>query len=231
MKKTVQPTLRERLERSLRSFSHNIRGAIAVEMAFILPIFFSFAFLTYDAGTVYTQYKRGVRHYYSLGDIISAQTQNLTCSKLDKIAELVYASYAAGNWARRPRPSGVDFDQNGALDFRFRLQMIRVDRLANGSIRGFVEWEYRRDTGQVNPGVYINVPAALRIEGLRYVFVDGNLFIAPALNYLGIFDYHPAANQTHKSVRLDRYFPLRFVPNVGLTSTVNDPFTTKCGPA
>ncbi len=213
------------------AFARGKRGAIAVEMAFILPIFFSFAFLTYDAGTVYTQYKRGVRHYYSLGDIISAQTQDLTCSKLDRIAELVYESYAAGNWARRPRPSGVDFNRDGALDFRFRLQMIRVVKLANGQLRGYVEWDYRRDTTLTSPGVNINVPAAMRIEGLRYVLVDGSLFIAPALNYLGVFDYHPAANQTHKSVAIDRYFPLRFVTNVGLTSTPTDPFTNKCGKA
>ncbi len=222
------------LKRKVLGLSRDVKGSIAVEMAFILPIFASMAFLTYDAGTVYTQYKRGTRHYYALGDIMSAQTTNVTCSQLDKISELVYDSYANGNWARRPRPSGNDFNRNGALDFRFAIKMINAELQPNGKIKGRIEWAYWRhgrdmDTGsEKKPGELVNIPAGLQIDGLTFVHIDGALFIAPALNYLGVFDYHPSSSKTHKQVQIDRYFPLRFVPAVGLDYSVDDPLTDKC---
>ena len=226
--------LRRALKRKVVGFGGDAKGSIAVEMAFILPIFASMAFLTFDAGTVYTQYKRGTRHYYALGDVISSQTQNLTCSQLDKISELVYASYANGNWARRPRPSGNDFTENGALDFRFQLKMIKAELQPNGKIKGRIEWAYWRHTqdmdtsGGKKPGELTNIPAGLQIDGLEFVQVDGALFIAPALNYLGVFDYNASSSKTHKQVPIDRYFPLRFITGLGLDYSADDPLTDKC---
>ncbi|MEO1749404.1 MAG: hypothetical protein AAFR27_12465, partial [Pseudomonadota bacterium] len=217
-------------------FGASSRASVSVEMAFILPTFAAMAFLTWDAGTVYTQYKRGARHYYAIGDIMSAQTTDMTCSRLNKISELVYDSYAAGNWARRPeKGSGVAFDQNGALDFRFIIYAVRVEQRPNGSYRGRVQWGYYRDhrdmesNGGKKPGDLLSVPNGMRIDGLEYIMVDGNLFIAPAINYLGIFDYAPNNNnQVHKQVPINRYFPLRFLPSLNLVETVDDPFTDKC---
>ena len=225
---------RRALKRKVVGFRSDAKGSIAVEMAFILPIFASMAFLTFDAGTVYTQYKRGTRHYYALGDVISSQTQNLTCSKLDKISELVYDSYANGNWARRPRPSGNDFTRNGALDFRFTLKVLKAELQPNGNIKGRIEWAYWRHTRDMDranekkPGDLINIPPGLQIDGLEFVHVDGALFIAPALNYLGVFDYNAAADKTHKQVPIDRYFPLRFITGLGLDYSADDPLTDKC---
>lgn len=225
---------RRALKRKVVGFGGDAKGSIAVEMAFILPIFASMAFLTFDAGTVYTQYKRGTRHYYALGDVISSQTQNLTCKQLDKISELVYDSYANGNWARRPRPSGNDFTSDGALDFRFQLKMIKAELRPNGKIKGRIQWAYWRhsqdmDTsGGKKPGELINIPEGLQLDGLEFVQVDGALFIAPALNYLGVFDYNAASNKTHKQVPIDRYFPLRFITGLSLEYNDDDPLTEKC---
>ena len=228
--------LRNFLKSRMFSFGANRNASVSVEMAFILPTFAAMAFLTWDAGTVNTQYKRGARHYYAMGDIMSAQTTDMTCSRLDKISELVYDSYAAGNWARRPeKGSGVAFDQNGALDFRFIIYAVRVEQRPNGRYRGRVQWGYYRDhrdmesNGGKKPGDLLSVPNGMRIDGLEYIMVDGNLFIAPAINYLGIFDYAPNNNnQVHKQVPINRYFPLRFLPSLNLVETVDDPFTDKC---
>lgn len=227
--------LRGLMKRKLIRFGRQERGAIAVEMAFILPIFAAMAFLTYDAGTVYTQYKRGTRHYYAMGDILSAQTQNVTCSQLDKMSELVYDSYAAGNWARRSRASGSNFTQNGALDFRFAIKVLHMTTdPADNKIKGRIEWAYWRhgrdmDTGNEDkPGDYVEVPEGLRIAGIEVVYVDGSLFIAPSLNYLGIFDFNPGANSTHKIIEVDRYFPLRFRTGLDIDYSNNDPLSDKC---
>ncbi|MEO0919238.1 MAG: hypothetical protein AAFX98_00915, partial [Pseudomonadota bacterium] len=62
--------------------------------------------------------------------------------------------------------------------------------------------------GGKKPGDLLSVPNGMRIDGLEYIMVDGNLFIAPAINYLGIFDYAPNNNnQVHKQVPINRYFP------------------------
>lgn len=226
--------IRRVLKYKLDSFGRHDRGSIAVEMAFILPIFASMAFLTYDAGTVYTQYKRGTRNYYAMGDILASQTQNVTCSQLDKISELVYDSYEAGNWARRVR-EGTNFTQNGALDFRFALRVVKMEKdPADQKIKGRIEWSYWRHGRDMNkpnepkPGEYVEVPEGLQIEGLEAVFVDGSLYIAPALNYLGVFDFHPSADKTHKIIDVDRYFPLRFVTNLDLEYSLTDPLSKKC---
>lgn len=226
--------MKKLMKRKLIRFGGSERGTIAVEMAFILPLFASMAFLTFDAGTVYTQYKRGTRHYYALGDVLSAQNQNVTCSQLDKISELVYASYAAGNWARRPRPNGNDFNENGALDFRFAIKMLEVETRPNGRIKGRIKWAYWRHTRDMDkpnekkPGSFVNVPNGLRTPGLALIHIDGALFIAPSLNYLGIFDYHASTTQTHKQVPVDRYFPLRFMTGLSIDYADVDELSDKC---
>ncbi|KPB02559.1 TadE/TadG family type IV pilus assembly protein [Ahrensia marina] len=228
--------IRNALKRKIIRFGRHDKGSIAVEMAFILPIFASMAFLTYDAGTVYTQYKRGTRNYYAMGDILASQTKNVTCSQLDKIAELVYTSYETGNWARRLRSGGNDFTRNGALDFRFAIRVLRIieDPLDGNKIKGRIEWSYWRHgrdmdrNNEPKPGEYVEVPDGLKIPGLEVVFVDGSLYIAPALNYLGVFDFNPSANRTHKIIKVDRYFPLRFISNLDLEFTLTDPLTEKC---
>lgn len=233
--KGIFQRLRSILKHKLISFGRQERGAIAVEMAFILPIFASMAFLTYDAGTVYTQYKRGIRNYYSLGDILAYQTEDVTCSQLDKISEMVYKSYVSGNWARREQAGRDDFTKAGAVDFRFALRLVKIDEdPVDKKLKGRIEWSYwRHDHDMTNPnepkpGDYIEVPEGLQIKGLEAVFVDGSLYIAPALNYLGIFDFNPSANETHKIIDVDRYFPLRFVSTLGLKYSFKDPLSQKC---
>lgn len=211
-----------------RLFARNGRGSVSVEMAFVLPIFAAIAFLTWDAGTIYTQYNRAVSNLYSVGDIITTRTEDLTCNQLDAISELVYDSYAHGNWARRQR-SGDDFPANGALDFRFLATMIRVETRPNGRIRGRIEWEYRRhQTRARNPGRLVNIPNELQIDGMRYLHLDGFFHLAPSFNYLGIFDMHPAANRDDGLFRVNQYFPLRYVPNIDLVEEPGDQFDYKC---
>lgn len=222
------------LKSKIFKFSSSDRASISVEMAFILPLFAVMAFLSFDAGTVYTQYKRGSRHYYALGDVLSAQTQNVTCNQLDKISEVVYDSYAEGNWARRPRPSGNDFTKAGALDFRFALKLVKTEKQADNSIKGRIQWAYWRHWRSMNrssedkPGDLVDIPEGLQIEGLEFVHVDGSLFIAPKFNYLGVFDYHPSSNKTHKEIEIDRYFPLRFMTGLNIDFDEDDPLDKRC---
>lgn len=227
----LQSTIRRELVRQkaqMRRFARNARASVAVEMAFVLPIFAAMAFLTWDAGTVYTQYNRAVSNLYSVGDIITTRTQDLTCNQLDAISELVYESYAHGNWARRVR-AGEDFPASGALDFRFRATMMRVETRPNGRIRGRTEWEYRRHQSQArDPGRLINIPNELQIDGMRYLHLEGFFHLAPSFNYLGIFDLNPRDNRNDGLFRVDQYFPLRYVPNVDLVEETGDQFDTKC---
>ena len=220
-------------------FLENTRAAIAVEMAFVLPIFIMLGFLSWDAATIYTQIKRGTKHYYSVGDVMASQTRDMTCSRLDKVAELVYSSYAAGNWARRPRPTGNDFTRDGALDFRYVVRVVTVQDPATetvtGDLRGRVRWEYFRspedmDTeSEIKPGDLIDIPDGLRIAGQTYVQIAGRLWVAPAINYLGVFDFNPADHTvTHTQFDVVRFFPLRYVTALGLESSTADPLTDKC---
>jgi hypothetical protein len=223
----------------LKGFRRNRKGAIAVEMAFVLPIFISLGFLSWDAATIFTQIKRGTKHYYSFGDTVAAQTDDLSCNRLDKIADLVYASYAAGNWARRPRPSGNDFTKDGALDFRFQLRVVTVQDPAletvTGPLKGRVRWVYFRtpedmdNSSEIKPGDLIDIPDGLRVAGQTYAQIDGRLWVAPAINYLGVFDFDPANSAvTHKEIDIERFFPLRYVTYVGLDETTADPLSDKC---
>jgi len=227
------------LRDTLGAFRKNTRAAIAVEMAFVLPIFIMIGFLSWDAATIYTQIKRGTKHYYSVGDIMSSQTEDMTCSRLDKVAELVYSSYAAGNWARRPRPLGNDFTRDGALDFRYVIRVVTVQDPATetvtGDLKGRVRWEYFRtpedmDTeSEVKPGELIDIPDGLRIAGQTYVQIAGRLWVAPSINYLGVFDFDPSDNTvTHTQLDVVRFFPLRYVTSLGLDYDASDPLTDKC---
>ncbi len=217
-----------RLRARLHRFGRDARASIAVEMAFILPIFASMAFLTWDAGTVYTQYNRSVQNIYSLGDIVSTQRHSLSCDRMDLISQLVYESYADGNWARRQRSEGDNFNLSGAPDFRFIVRMMEAETRPNGSIRGRVLWEYRRQGGTANAGNLRSIPSSLRIDGMRFVMVEGNIIVRPAMNYLGIFELDPENNRVHKRIDIDRYFPLRFVPAIDLVATGADPYDNKC---
>jgi len=211
-----------------RLFARDGRGSVSVEMAFVLPIFAAMAFLTWDAGTIYTQYNRSVSNLYSVGDIITTRTEDLTCDQLDAISELVYDSYAHGNWARRIR-SGDDFPANGALDFRFRATMILVETRPNGRVRGRTEWEYRRHQSQArDPGRLINIPDELQIDGMRYLHLEGFFHLAPSFNYLGIFDLNPRENRDDGLFRVNQYFPLRYVPSIDLVEETGDLFSNKC---
>ena len=212
----------------MRRFARDVRASVAVEMAFVLPIFASMAFLTWDAGTVYTQYNRSISNLYSLGDIISTRTADLTCDRLDAIAELVYGSYAYGNWARRTG-TGVAFGRDGALDFRFRITMVHVETRPGGEVAGRIEWEYvRAGPAARDAGQFIDIPDEMRVVGTRFIIVDGLIFLAPALNYLGIFDYHADAGRTDARFDIQQFFPLRFVPNVALVEEWGDLFDEKC---
>ena len=217
-----------RLSARICRFVRDARASVAVEMAFVLPIFASMAFLTWDAGTVYTQYNRATSNLYSIGDIISTRTTDVTCNELDAISELVYQSYAYGNWARRTG-TGMDFDRNGALDFRFRIVMVRARTRPNGVIQGQIEWEYSRAKRRArNPGRYINIPDEMQIDGMRFVVVDGFIFLAPTFNYLGIFDMNPDKPRTDRKFDMKQFFPLRFVPNISLVEEPGDRFDDKC---
>lgn len=218
-----------RLRARMRRFQRDVRAVVAVEMAYILPIFAMMAFLTWDAGSIYTQFTRSTSNLYSMGDIISTRTEDVTCDQLDAISQLVYESYIHGNWARRGSGGAESFTANGAPDFRFILRMINVELQPNGSLRGRVEWEYRRQQGRVGrAGRLVDVPNEMQIEGMRYLDLQGNVRVAPAMNYLGIFDYDPAANRTYLNVDIDHMFPLRFVPNVSLIEKPGDLYNNKC---
>ena len=212
-----------------RSLVRETRGAVAVEMAFILPIFAALVFLTWDAGTIYTQYNRSTSNLYSVGDIITTRTEDITCDQLDALTELVYESYAHGNWARRTHEEGDDFGADGAPDFRFVVSMIRVEEQPTGDLKGVVEWEYRRQQGDVeNAGEVIDIPTEMQVEGLRYLDLTGTIRVAPSINYLGVFDYQPETNETYLDVTMNSYFPLRFVPNVALVEASGDRYNDKC---
>lgn len=227
------------LREKLAAFAANGRAAITVEMAFVLPIFISLGLLTWDAAVIYTQIKRGTKHYYSVGDVMASQTKDVTCKQLDKVAELVYASYAAGNWARRPRPSGNDFTRDGALDFRYVIRIVTVQDPALetvvGDLKGRVRWAYFRtpedmdSDGEKKPGDLVEIPDGLRIPGQTYVQIAGRLWVAPAINYLGIFDFDPSNESvTHTQIDIERFFPLRYITALGLDYDVSDPLSDKC---
>ncbi|MCR9123143.1 MAG: pilus assembly protein [Phyllobacteriaceae bacterium] len=212
----------------LRRFARNAGGSVAVEMAFILPIFAAMAFLTWDAGTVYTQYNRALSNLYSVGDIITTRTQDVTCNQLDAISELVYDSYAHGNWARRIQ-DGDDFQADGALDFRFRIVMIRAETQPSGTVRGRTEWEYVRASQTARePGQLIDIPNEMRIDGMRYVHVEGFIYLRPTFNYLGIFDMNPDPDREDGLMEMDQFFPIRYVPNIDLIEEPGDEFDAKC---
>jgi len=216
------------LQQRLSRFGQDARAAITVEMAFVLPIFASMAFLTWDAGTVYTQYNRSIRNIYSIGDIISTQRHSLTCNRLDLISELVYESYADGNWARRERGNNDHFNANGAPDFRFIIRMVEAETRPNGRIRGRVLWEYRRQGGTARAGNLRGIPASLQVDGMRFVVIEGNISLRPAMNYMGVFELDPENGRVHRKIDLDRYFPLRFVPSIDLVERSGDEFDDKC---
>lgn len=223
----------------LAALGRDSRGSITIEMALVLPLFISLTFLSWDAATIFTQVKRGTKHYYSMGDVVASQTADLTCSRLDKIAELVYDSYAAGNWARRIGSGDDQFDANGATDFRFAIKVLTVQDPAvetvTGDLKGRVRWVYFRtpedmDTADEDkPGDLVDIPVGLRVPGQTYVHLDGRLFIAPALNYLGIFDLDKEdAGVLHMQNDIGRYFPLRYTTALGLREVSGDPMTDKC---
>lgn len=212
-----------------RRFTRDTRGSVAVEMAFILPIFISMAFLSWDAGTVLTQYNRSLSNLYSLGDIVSTRTSDLTCDQLDNISDLVYESYAHGNWARRGRFENA-FNDTGAPDFRISITMVEVIKLGNGAFRGEVEWEYvRAGRDARDPGQRFLIPDEMWVEGLRYVLVRGFIHLQPSINYLGIFDMNPGNDdRTDALFNTEHYFPLRFVPNLRLLEEPGDLYNDKC---
>jgi hypothetical protein len=238
MRLTTRITLAMLSARAL-SFGRNCRASITVEMAFVLPLFISLGFLSWDAATIYTQIKRGTKHYYSIGDIVASQTDDMTCARLDKVSELVYTSYAAGNWARRVNAGGEDFTSDGALDFRYVIRVMTVQdpvtETVTGDLQARIRWIYFRtpedmDTGsEAKPGELVPIPSGLRVPGQTYVQINGRLWVAPAINYLGIFDFDPSnASVTHMQVDVDRYFPLRYTTAVGLDDSMSDPMTDKC---
>lgn len=213
----------------VRRLVRDTRAAVAVEMAFILPIFAAIVFLTWDAGTVYTQYNRSTSNLYSIGDLITTRTEDITCDQLDAMSELVYQSYAHGNWARRQRDDDADFTDEGAPDFRFVTRMIRVELQPTGDLKGVVEWEYRRQQGNVETaGELVDVPSEMEVDGMRYLDLTGNIRVAPALNYMGVFDYQPDSGETYLEVEIDSFFPIRFVPNVALIEKPSDRYDEKC---
>lgn len=219
-------------------FLRERKAAITVEMAFVLPLFMSLTFLSWDAAAIHTQIKRATKHYYSIGDIVSSQTFDLTCDRLDRISDLVYDSYAEGNWARRVAVDGENFDADGAPDFRFTIRVFTVQDPAvetvTGDLKGRLRWIYFRtpedmDTaGEDKPGDLIDIPSGLRTAGITYVQIDGRLFVAPAINYLGMFDLDPEGEGLHMEKRINRYFPLRYTTALGLDETEEDPMTDKC---
>lgn len=212
----------------LRKFARDVRASVAVEMAFILPIFASMAFLTWDAGTVYTQYSRSTSNIYSLGDIVATRISDLTCNQLDAISELVYESYAYGNWARRSR-AGADFGVDGAPDFKFRITMVRAETRPNGRVDGRLEWEYVRAAQSAREaGGLISIPEEMQVDGMRFVVVDGFISLEPMLNYLGIFDFDPDSNRADGQFDMQQFFPIRFVPNISLVEEPGDLFDEKC---
>ena len=228
-----------RLAEPFVRFIANRRASITVEMAFVLPLFISLGFLSWDAATVYTQIKRGTKHYYSIGDVVASQTDDMSCARMDKVSDLVYDSYATGNWARRLNDSGDNFTRDGALDFKYVIRVLTIQDPATetvtGDLQGRIRWVYFRtpedmDTpSESKPGDLISVPAGMRIPGQTFVQVNGRLWVAPAINYLGIFDFDPGnASVTHKEFELNRYFPLRYTTHVGLDASLSDPMTEKC---
>jgi Flp pilus assembly pilin Flp len=213
-------------------------GAVTIEVAVLMPIMAVLIFVTFDASTVYTQYDRATKSYYSMGDLVASQTQDLTCSRLDTMAELVYASYAAGNWARNDRASGETFTKDGAPDFRFIVRVITVQNPATetvkGALRGRVVWTYFRtyndmtSKGEAKPGDLVDIPPGLRVPGVTMVQIHGRMFLSPTFNYLGAFDSSNNNSPVKNRLDMDRYFPMRFVPNLNLIAPAGDPMTAKC---
>ena len=92
-----------------------------------------------------------------------------------------------------------------------------------------MEWEYRRQQGNVETaGELVNVPSEMEVDGMRYLDLTGNIRVAPALNYMGVFDYQPDSGETYLEVEIDSFFPIRFVPNVALIEKPSDRYDEKC---
>ena len=209
----------------LRRFIRAKRASVAVEMAFVLPVFAIMTFATWDAATIYTQYSRATSNLYSIGDMITTRTQDISCGQLDRLSTLVYESYKHGNWARQRRVgNGSDFTKDGAPDFRFRVRMISVAKKnpSDANLSGKVEWAYRRMEGSVAgsvPQASIDVPEGLRTQNTRYLELIGFIRLYPMTSYGGLFPTDPAIGRAFHEVEIVTYFPLRFVPNVALSPT------------
>lgn len=207
-------------------FGKNSEGVAALEFALILPLLLGMCFLVFDTTAVMTQSKRATRHYYSLGDIVSSSAGDLTCGDLDKASELVYASYRHSNWARRVRNGDDQFTDNGALDFRFILSVVEAKSQDNGNVRGEVDWVFFRTNGIIQsdkgwrPGRKFNIPDGLQVPGTKFVRVEGRVYTKPLIGY--------KSDGSQKLKTVIRYFPLRFVNDVGLVEEPGDEYTDKC---
>jgi hypothetical protein len=173
-------------------FMRDGSGSVAVETAFIVPIYITIAIFAFEAVAYVKMAERSDQAFYAIGDVISNQRGAVNCVFLDNLAQLGYDMYRYGNWSSSDK-EGLDYTNatRGELSIWMLAATIQPKATPTALAKGTVNWEFRR-TGAASISLTQAVSAAVipneyYSPGEQLLVMRAQVNSKPPLNLLGLW--------------------------------------------
>ncbi len=204
-------------------FLGNKRGAIAVESAFIIPIYVVVFTLAFEAVTYIKLKQRSEQVVFAMADVVTSQTSDVDCEFLDNLGKLGWEMYRHGNWGSTV-PAGNTGDA-GQEEVPIWVLAATIQPDADGALNnatGAVNWHYKRaniSAPIVSQNNTVSIPVQYYFPHEQLILVYGELRSTMPYNLFGLW-----GDEVFFKSKL-KYMAPRNVKTIGLGGTN---FTPNC---
>jgi len=188
-----------------QSLWHSHSGTITTEFAFALPFLALMGLAGLDAAGIHKNATRGETAIFSIGNTVSSLEGNVSCTFLNRVADLAFDSYISGNWgaqegASDPQTGGNDDNGSGGLQIEIRALKVLTPADPDynpDNVQARLMWGYYvapvtfppspDPNDPREPGNLVDIPEPYQAEGEFFIEVSGATYSDPLTGYLGIF--------------------------------------------
>lgn len=129
------------------AFLRNANGAIAVESAFIIPIYVVVFTFSFEAVAYIKLKERSEQVIYAMADVITSQKKDVDCVFLDNLGKLGWEMFRNGNWGSTvpvTNTTNLSYNEVPIWVLATTIQTKAAGAEATAAAVGNVDWQYKR---------------------------------------------------------------------------------------
>ncbi|HSO48516.1 MAG TPA: hypothetical protein VLQ68_11360, partial [Rhizobiaceae bacterium] len=140
-------TILRKTASAIGRFVGDKKGSIAVESAFILPIYVVVFTFSFEAVAYIKLKERSEQVIYAMADVMTSQKANVDCTFLDNLGKLGWDMFRHGNWGSTvpvTNTTNLSYDEVPIWVLATTIETKASGAEATAAATGKVDWQYNR---------------------------------------------------------------------------------------